>query len=164
VLSPCRRGTALDVQAVRCRRRHQPRSPPLAKLQPPLKRVDRPVGPAWPRARDALSTFAVASICALLLDRRPPAVTRFNIAFIIDPSYQVLRRWPVTHIGEDGCKASAPSQANFDAATSIMLEPNIARVMAALHYGLPSFIFRRFRTQVAVGSVTCFGDQATATF
>jgi hypothetical protein len=27
VLSPCRRGTALDVQTVRCRRRHQPRRP-----------------------------------------------------------------------------------------------------------------------------------------
>jgi len=130
----------------------------------PLKRVGRLVGPAWPRARDALPTFAVASIGGQLLDRRPPAVTRPIIAFIIDPSYQVLRRWPVTHIGEEGCKASAPSQTNFDAAAAIMLEANIARAVAALHYCLPSFIFRRFRTQVAVGSVTCFGDQATATF
>src|SRR5262249_44603089 len=78
----------------------------------PLKRVGRPVGPAWPRARDALPTFAVASIGGQLLDRRPPAVTRPIIAFIIDPSYQVLRRWPVTHIGEEGCNASAPSQTN----------------------------------------------------
>jgi hypothetical protein len=111
----------------------------------------------------ALPTFSVASVVALLLDRRPPAVTRPIIAFIIDPSYQVLRRWPATHIGEEGCEASAPSHANFDAAAAIMLEPDIARVVAALHYPLPSFIFRRFRTRLAVGSVTCSGGQATTT-
>jgi hypothetical protein len=95
---------------------------------------------------------------ALLLDRRPPAVTRPIIAFIIDASYQVLRRWPTPHIGEEGCEASAPSQANFDAAAAIMLKPDIARVVAALHYPLPSFVFRRLRTRLAVGSC----GQATA--
>jgi hypothetical protein len=82
---------------------------------------------------------------------------------MIDPSYQVLRRWLAAHIGEEGCEASAPSHANFDAATAIMLKPDIARMVAALHYPLPSFIFRRFRTRLAVGSVTCSGGQATAT-
>ena len=134
-------------------------------------RVDyaaRPRTAAWPLARDVpsqwtLPAFAVASIGALLLDRRPPAVTRSIIAFIIDPSYQVLRRWPATHIGKEGCEASAPAHANFDAASAIMLEPNIARAVAPLHYLLPSSIFRRVRTRIAVGSVRCFGDHATAT-
>jgi hypothetical protein len=118
--------------------------------------------PEW-ESQQTLRTFAVALIGAPLLDRRPPAVTRSIIAFIIDPSYQVLRRWPATHIGEEGCEASAPSHANFDAAAAIMLEPDIARVVAARHYPLPSFVFRRFRTRLAVGSVTCSGGQATAT-
>jgi len=93
--------------------------------------------PAWPLTRvvpsqHTLPMFAVASIGALLIDRRPTAVTRSIIAFIIDPSYQVFRRWPATHIGEEGCEASAPSHANFDAAAAIMLETDIARVVAAL--------------------------------
>jgi hypothetical protein len=118
--------------------------------------------PEW-ESQQTLRTFAVALIGAPLLDRRPPAVTRSIIAFIIDPSYQVLRRWPATHIGEEGCEASAPSHANFDAAAAIRLKPDIARAVAALHYPLPSFVFRRLGTRLAMGSVRCFGGQATTT-
>jgi hypothetical protein len=44
-----------------------------------------------------------------------------------------------------------------------MLKPDIARVVAALHYPLPNFVFKRLSTRLAMGSVTCFGGQATAT-
>src|SRR5262249_24320339 len=57
----------------------------------------------------------------------------------------------------------APSHANFDAAAAITLEPHIARVVAALHYRFPRFIFRRLGTRLGVGAVTRSGGQATAT-
>jgi site-specific recombinase XerD len=37
----------------------------------------------------------------------------------------VLPRWPAAHIGEEGCEASAPSHANFDAAAAILLKPSV---------------------------------------
>jgi hypothetical protein len=57
-------------------------------------------------------------IGALFLDRRPPAVTRPIIAFNIDPSYQVLRRWPTLRVRFRVIDPGFPTGAKFSACQS----------------------------------------------
>lgn len=86
----------------------------------------------------------ITPVCSLLFHRRPFAVIRSVITFIINAFNRVLwgRTWP--HIGIKVFKFH-PTNTNSDAAPTVISIGRTVRIIASLQDTLPCFEFRRAR-------------------
>lgn len=84
-------------------------------------------------------------VVALLLSGAPSDVARFVVAVVVDAIQFMLRRWTGADLAQYVVAESfeiKPSRMNRNAASSVVLEPTMARIPASLFHAVPAVIQR----------------------
>lgn len=83
--------------------------------------------------------MALAPIVNLLKACRPPAVARFVVSVVVD-AINLKTRWAFSHVFQKRCERETPPLANPNAATAVVFEGFIGRVVAAANHIHPAIV------------------------
>jgi hypothetical protein len=92
------------------------------------------------------------SIARLFPSGRPATILRLVIAVVVDTVDRMFSGRTTAHVGQE-CSERLPTVANADAASAVVLEPNVVRIAAPSLHALPDFVFGR-RLPVRTFAVT----------
>lgn len=99
------------------------------------------------------------AITVLLGDGRPPTITRFIIAVVVDTVKGKILVGALTHVCQEIYVRVSPSVANLYTASAIVVKVIVARIRASLNHILPDTVLTRPRLSMFG---TGFRSQATA--
>lgn len=105
----------------------------------------------------------VSSVSSLRPSRCPSTIIWGIPSFVILAVYRVFFGWPWPHVGVERFEAFAPTFANGNAATAVIMISFVIGIVAPLVHALPNFEFCRLRETVRSHKISgsFFGKAST---